>query len=93
MTGGGAKIKRDFWERQGYNIFIGSEATEKRKMKTCTEREADFRKDFKALMEKHKASFDLVDYKETGDQWISISMVSEWDDELNQTAQYTEFWL
>lgn len=62
-------------------------------MKTCTEREADFRKDFKALMEKHRASFDLTDYKESGDQWISISMVSEWDDELKQTAQYTEFWL
>ena len=60
-------------------------------MKTCTEREADFRRDFKALMEKHKASFDLEDLK--GDQWISISMVSEWDDELKQTAQYTEFWL
>ena len=92
MTGGGAKIKRDFWGRQGYNIFIGSEATEKQKMKTGTEREADFRKDFKALMEKHKASFDLVDYNEnSGTQWIS--MVSEWDDELKQTAQYTEFWL
>jgi hypothetical protein len=62
-------------------------------MKTCIDREAEFRKDFNALLEKHKASYDLVDYNKTGAQWIMISMASEWDDELNQTAQYTEFWL
>ncbi len=62
-------------------------------MKTCTEREADFRKDFKALMEKHKATLYREDCKGSGYHLITISMVSEWDDELKQTAQYTEFWL
>ena len=62
-------------------------------MKTCTEREADFRKDFKLLMEKHKATFDVVDCNEYGDKWVKISIASECDDEMTRTAQYHKFWI
>jgi hypothetical protein len=65
-------------------------------MKTAKQREADFRADLKALLDKHKAELNITD--DGGDYGMQqgvaeVTMISEWDKDGNQTAEFTEFWI
>ncbi len=63
-------------------------------MQTRQEREAAFRRDLAELLAKHKAELDITD---DGRPWgghngiAVVTMMSEWDEAGNQTAEYTEF--
>ncbi len=63
-------------------------------MKTPDEREADFRKDLKDLLEKHKAELFITDDGKAYGMHNGIAvvtMMSEYDKDGNQTAEFTEF--
>ena len=63
-------------------------------MQTPKEREDAFRRDLAELLAKHKAELDITDDREPYGLHSGIAvvtMMSEWDDDGNQTADYTEF--
>lgn len=63
-------------------------------MRTPKEREDAFRRDLAELMARHRAELDITDDgKSYGlHQGIAVvTMMSEWDADGNQTAEYTEF--
>lgn len=63
-------------------------------MKTAKQRESEFRADLKALLEKHKAELDITDDGRNYGMHSGIAvvtMMNEWDEDGNQTAEYTEF--
>ena len=63
-------------------------------MQTQKEREDAFRRDLAELLTKHKAELDVTD---DGKPWgghsgiAVVTMMSEWDEAGNQTAEYAEF--
>ena len=63
-------------------------------MQTPKEREDAFRRDLATLLEKHKAALDITDDRKDWGMHSSIAVVtmtSEWDEDGNQTAEFTEF--
>ena len=63
-------------------------------MLTAKEREEAFRRDLEELLLKHKAELDITDDgKPRGvhSAVAEVTMMSEFDGEGNQTAEYTEF--
>ena len=63
-------------------------------MKTPKEREEAFRRDLAELLAKHKAELDITDDGKSYGMHRGIAvvtMMSEWDEAGNQTAEYTEF--
>ena len=70
-----------------------TDGTEKT-MQTPKEREDAFRRDLAKLLTKHKAVLDITDDRKDYGMHSGIAvvtMMSEWDDAGNQTAEYTEF--
>lgn len=63
-------------------------------MRTPKEREDAFRRDLAALLEKHKAELEITDdgkpYGLHSAEAV-VTMMGEWDEAGNQTAEYTEF--
>jgi hypothetical protein len=63
-------------------------------MKTAAEREAAFRADFEELLKRHKAEFDVTD---DGRPYglhsgvAEVTMISEYDGQGNQTAEFAQF--
>jgi hypothetical protein len=63
-------------------------------MKTPQEREAAFRRDLAELLAKHNAEIDVTD---DGKPWgqhsgiAVVTMMNEFDEAGNETAEYTEF--
>ena len=63
-------------------------------MKTKKEREEEFRRDLAELLAKHKAELDITDAGKSYGMHSGIAvvtMMNEWDEDGNQTAEYTEF--
>ena len=63
-------------------------------MQTAKEREEAFRRDLAELLAKHKAELIITDDgKEYGMQSgvAEVTMMCEWDDDGNMTADYAEF--
>ena len=63
-------------------------------MKTKKEREEEFRRDLAELLAKHKAELDITDDDKSYGMHSGIAvvtMMNEWDEDGNQTAEYTEF--
>lgn len=63
-------------------------------MKTQKEREDAFRRDLAELLAKHKAELDITDDGKNYGMHCGIAVVTmmgEWDEAGNQTAEYTEF--
>ena len=63
-------------------------------MQTPTEREQAFRRDLDELLTKHKAELQITDDGKGYGMHNGIAvvtMMSEWDEVNNQTAEYTEF--
>lgn len=63
-------------------------------MKTKKEREEEFRRDLAELLAKHKAELDITDDGKSYGMHSGIAvvtMMNEWDEDGNQTAEYTEF--
>jgi hypothetical protein len=63
-------------------------------MKTAKEREEAFRRELAELLSKHNAELLVTDDgRSYGMQSgiAEVSMMSEWDADGNQTAEYTEF--
>ncbi len=63
-------------------------------MQTPKEREDAFRRDLAELLAKHKAELDITDDGKPWGMHIGIAvvtMMSEWDEAGNQTAEYTAF--
>jgi hypothetical protein len=63
-------------------------------MRTPKEREDAFRRDLAALLAKHKAELEITDdgkpYGLHSAEAV-VTMMGEWDEAGNQTAEYTEF--
>ena len=63
-------------------------------MQTPKEREDAFRRDLAELLTKHKAELEITDDRKGYGMHNGIAvvtMMSEWDKDNNQTADYTEF--
>lgn len=63
-------------------------------MQTTKEREDAFRRDLAELLAKHKASLAITDDGESYGMHNGIAvvtMMSEWDEDGNQIADYAEF--
>ncbi|MDP1709176.1 MAG: hypothetical protein Q8L89_08970 [Gammaproteobacteria bacterium] len=63
-------------------------------MQTAKEREEAFRRDLAELLAKHKAELNIADDGKSYGMHSGIAevtMMSEWDEAGNQTADYTEF--
>ena len=63
-------------------------------MKTAKEREEAFRRDLAELLVKHNAELEITDDgKSYGMQKgiVVVTMVSEWDADVNLIAAYTDF--
>jgi hypothetical protein len=63
-------------------------------VQTPKEREDAFRRDLSELLAKHKAELEITDDRKGYGQHSGIAvvtMMSEWDEAGNQTAEYTEF--
>ena len=63
-------------------------------MKTAKEREEAFRCDLAELLARHKAELAITDDGKSYGMHSGIAvvtMMSEWDEAGNQTAEYTEF--
>ena len=63
-------------------------------IQTAAEREEAFRRDFDELLEKHKAELEITDDRKPYGLHSGVAVVtimSEYDDDGNQTAEYTEF--
>jgi hypothetical protein len=63
-------------------------------MQTPKEREDAFRRDLAELLAKHKAELDITDDRKPYGLHSAeavVTMMSEWDEAGNQTAEYTEF--
>ena len=63
-------------------------------MQTPKEREDAFRRDLAELLAKHKAELEITDDRKpyglhSGE--AVVTMMSEYDEDGNQTAEYTEF--
>ena len=63
-------------------------------MTTAQQREAEFRKDFEALLAKHNAAFKITD---DGADWgaqvgiVEITMPSEYTDDNEEVKEFAEF--
>jgi hypothetical protein len=63
-------------------------------MRTSKQREDEFRQDFAALLEKHKAEFCVTD---DGAPWgaqcgiVIVSMASQYSTDLNLVADFAQF--
>ena len=63
-------------------------------MRTAAERECAFRRDLAELLAKHKAELDITDDgKDYGmhSGIVIVTMMGEWDDDGNNTAEFTDF--
>ncbi|MDP1650508.1 MAG: hypothetical protein Q8M01_20230 [Rubrivivax sp.] len=63
-------------------------------MKTAVERERAFRDDLAALLKKHNAELAVTDDGRSYGMHrgiAEVTMMSEWDEDHNQTAEYVEF--
>jgi hypothetical protein len=63
-------------------------------MQTPKEREAAFRRDLAELLAKHRAELEITDDRKPYGLHSAeavVTMPSEWDEDGNQIADYTEF--
>ena len=65
-------------------------------MQTAKEREEAFRRDLAELLAKHKAELNITDDGKSYGMHSGIAVVTmmgEWDEAGNLTADYAEFWI